>query len=169
MKSILIILAAAAWAAILLPAIAYADIPVIQDAFSPHQGATALVVRTIDEARHTLQVAAYSFTSRPIADALIAARQRGVDVKVVLDKSQDTDRSVEDYLQDGGIATKINRKYRIMHDKFIVVDSETLETGSFNFTKSAEEHNAENVIVLHDPATAGDYKRQWDKLWEESE
>ena len=79
MKSILIILAAAAWAAILLPGIAYADIPAIQDAFSPRQGATALVVHTIDDARHTLRVAAYSFTSRPIADALIAARQRGVD------------------------------------------------------------------------------------------
>jgi phosphatidylserine/phosphatidylglycerophosphate/cardiolipin synthase-like enzyme len=45
-----------------------------------------------------------------------------------------------------------------MHDKFIVADTGTVETGSFNFTKSAEEHNAENVIVLHDPATAGDYQ-----------
>jgi phosphatidylserine/phosphatidylglycerophosphate/cardiolipin synthase-like enzyme len=56
-----------------------------------------------------------------------------------------------------------------MHDKFIVVDSETLETGSFNFTKSAEQHNAENVIVLRDPVAASDYKRQREKLWEKSE
>jgi phosphatidylserine/phosphatidylglycerophosphate/cardiolipin synthase-like enzyme len=164
-----VVIAAFACGVILPPALAYAETPAIQDAFSPHQGATALVVHTIDEARETLRVAAYSFTSRAIADALIAARQRGVDVKVVLDKSQDTDRSLEAYLQDGGIDTKINHRYHIMHDKFIVVDGETLETGSFNFTKSAEEHNAENVLVLHDPATAGDYKRQWEKLWQESE
>jgi phosphatidylserine/phosphatidylglycerophosphate/cardiolipin synthase-like enzyme len=168
MKFALIILATVAGLALPL-ASCFADTPAIQDAFSPYQGATALVVHTIDEARQTLRVAAYSFTSRPIADALIAARQRGVDVRVVLDKSQDTDRSLEHYLQDGGIATRIDHKHHIMHDKFIVVDSETFETGSFNFTKSAEEHNAENVIVLHDPATAGDYKRQWEKLWEESE
>jgi hypothetical protein len=104
-----------------------------------------------------------------IADALIAARQRGVDVRVVLDKSQDTDRSLEHYLQDGGIATRIDHKHHIMHDKFIVADTDTVETGSFNFTKSAEEHNAENVIVLHDPATAGRYQRQWEKLWQESD
>jgi phosphatidylserine/phosphatidylglycerophosphate/cardiolipin synthase-like enzyme len=153
---------------LLLFAIANADAAKIQDAFSPNQGATALVLQTIDEARQTLRVAAYSFTSRVIANALIAARQKGVDVKVVLDKSQDTEHGLNHYLQDNGISTKINRRYHIMHDKFIVADSEILETGSFNFTKSAEEHNAENVIVLHDEAIAGDYERQWEKLWEEA-
>jgi phosphatidylserine/phosphatidylglycerophosphate/cardiolipin synthase-like enzyme len=57
----------------------------------------------------------------------------------------------------------------IMHDKFVVVDGETVETGSFNYTASASSRNAENVIVLHEPAVAQRYGQEWDRLWAESE
>jgi phosphatidylserine/phosphatidylglycerophosphate/cardiolipin synthase-like enzyme len=60
-------------------------------------------------------------------------------------------------------------RYSILHDKFAVIDGETLETGSFNFTSAAERKNAENVIVLHDPAVAQHYTDEWDRLWRESE
>ena len=52
-------------------------------AFSPARGATALVVKTIGEAKHSVRVAAYSFTSKPIAEALLSAHRRGIDVEVV--------------------------------------------------------------------------------------
>src|ERR1035441_7996680 len=64
----------------------------IQVAFSPDRGATELVIRTIESAKKTVRVAAYSFTSKPIALALVADAKRGVDVKVVVDKSQATTR-----------------------------------------------------------------------------
>ena len=56
-----------------------------------------------------------------------------------------------------------------MHNKFVVVDGETLETGSFNFSKAAESDNAENVLVMHDAALAARYGQEWDRLWVESE
>jgi phosphatidylserine/phosphatidylglycerophosphate/cardiolipin synthase-like enzyme len=56
-----------------------------------------------------------------------------------------------------------------MHDKFIVVDGKVVETGSFNFTSSAENRNAENVLVLHDPQVAARFQPEWSRLWEESE
>ena len=56
-----------------------------------------------------------------------------------------------------------------MHDKFVVVDGETVEEGSFNFTAVAERANAENVLVLHDPAVAQKYGQEWERLWGESE
>ena len=56
-----------------------------------------------------------------------------------------------------------------MHDKFIVVDGQLVETGSFNFTSSAESRNAENVLVLHDPVVAQRYGQEWGRLWAESE
>jgi phosphatidylserine/phosphatidylglycerophosphate/cardiolipin synthase-like enzyme len=56
-----------------------------------------------------------------------------------------------------------------MHDKFMVVDGETLETGSFNHTAAAESRNAENVLVLHDPPVAERYAAKWERLWAESE
>jgi phosphatidylserine/phosphatidylglycerophosphate/cardiolipin synthase-like enzyme len=141
----------------------------IEHAFSPQQGATDLIVKTIGEARQSVRVAAYFFTSWPIVDALVQAHRRGVDVKLVLDSHQKF-RWVIDYLDRNGIAARINSRYAIMHDKFMIVDGNTLETGSFNFTRAAEFENAENVLVLRDsPSVVGGYTHQWDKLWAEAD
>jgi phosphatidylserine/phosphatidylglycerophosphate/cardiolipin synthase-like enzyme len=64
---------------------------------------------------------------------------------------------------------RVDYRHAIMHDKFIVVDGETVEEGSFNFTAGAESHNAENVLVLLDRATAQRYWQEWYRLWAESE
>ena len=147
----------------------YAKEQAITDAFSPRQGATELVVGTIDKARQSVRVAAYSFTSRPIADALVQAHQRGVDVEVVLDKSQ-RKRSLAGFLKSSGIPVRINSHYAIMHNKFMIIDAKVLELGSFNYTQSAEEKNAENVLVLRNRSKViKDYAAQWQKLWNEGE
>lgn len=142
-----------------------------QTAFSPSPEATALIVRTIRGAREGIRVAAYSFTSQPVADALAAAYDKGVDVRVVADKSQAKDkRSVVGRLATHGIAVRINRKYAIMHNKFLVVDGRIVQTGSFNYTKSAERRNAENVMVIrNNPHLAGKYLQNWQKLWDEGD
>jgi phosphatidylserine/phosphatidylglycerophosphate/cardiolipin synthase-like enzyme len=104
-----------------------------------------------------------------IAQALLTAHKHGIDVKIVLDKSQATATySSATLLANVGIPVRIDQQYAIMHDKFMVIDDETVETGSFNFTQSASNMNAENVIVLHDAAVAKRYAQEWDKLWAES-
>ena len=139
-------------------------------AFSPHGGATELVIKTIDSAKTSVRLAAYSFTSAPIAKALVAAHDRGVDVRVVVDKSNATARYTKvTFLANQHVPVRVDYRYAIMHDKFIVVDGETVETGSFNFTAAAESHNAENVLVLDDATLAARYAREWDRLWAESE
>ena len=144
--------------------------PTVELAFSPDRGATELVVKTISGARQSIQVAAYSFTSKPIARALFDAHKRGVDVRVVVDKSQATARyTAATFLANQGVPVRVDYRYSIMHDKFLVVDGVTVETGSFNFTQSAAERNAENVLVLHDPAVAQQYGQEWERLWAESE
>lgn len=138
--------------------------------FSPGD-AEALVVQTIDSARQSIEVAAYSFTSRPVASALLRARDRGVTVRIVADKSQRTARytSVR-YLARQGVPVRIDSRYAIMHDKFLVIDSRTVETGSFNYTRAATFRNAENVVVIENaPAVAAAYGREWSRLWQESE
>lgn len=142
----------------------------VRVAFSPGD-AEALVVSTIGGAKKEVRMAAYSFTSPKVAKALVDAKKRGVDVRAVLDKSQRTERySGATFLANEGIAVRINSKYAIMHNKFIVVDGVTVETGSFNFTSSAAKRNAENVIVIEDDAkTAGIYTAEWARLWNESE
>lgn len=142
----------------------------ISVAFSPNTGATTALVKLISEAKHTVRVAAYSFTSKDVAKALIDANKRGIDVRVVLDKSNASGKySSATFLANVGVPVRINYKYSIMHNKFIVVDSATVETGSFNFTKAAELHNAENLVVLRNyPNIAKQYLAQWQKLWDEA-
>jgi phosphatidylserine/phosphatidylglycerophosphate/cardiolipin synthase-like enzyme len=138
-------------------------------AFSPDGGATALIVRTIGEARRSVHVAAYSLTSKPISEALVDAHRHGIDVDVVVDKSQATARyTAATFLANQGVPIRVDYRYAIMHDKFVVVDGETAEEGSFNYA-AAETKNAENVMVLHDPVVEGQYGREWDRLWAESE
>lgn len=144
--------------------------PSTEIAFSPNGGATALVVKTIESAHQSIRVAAYSFTSKPIAQALLDARKRGIDVRVVVDKSNATARyTAATFLANQGVPMRIDYRYAIMHDKFIEVDGEAVETGSFNFTRAAEFSNAENIIVLHDPTVAQRYEQEWKRLWGESQ
>lgn len=138
--------------------------------FSPGN-AEQTVVQAIGTAHKSIDVAAYSFTSRPIATALLEAKGRGVDVRVVADKSQEGAKytSVR-FLANKGIPVRIDSRYAIMHNKFMVIDGRTLETGSFNYTRSAQMRNAENVLVLTNaPEAAAIYTREWSRLWDESQ
>ena len=144
----------------------------IEVAFSPGGGATDLVVKTIGAARQSILVAAYSFTSRPIAKALILAHQAGIDVKVVVDHSQiqKTSHSMVGALVLAKIPLRVDIVHAIQHDKYMVIDGKTVETGSFNYTAAAEQHNSENVLVLlDDPKLAAAYGDNWKNLWDQAE
>lgn len=128
--------------------------------FSPKGGATEAVVEQIANAKKEIFVQAYSFTSAPIADALVKAHKRGIEVTVVLDKSQGGGKKYgsADFVAHAGIATFMDRKHAIAHNKVMLVDRSTIITGSFNFTKAAEERNAENLLVITgDPELAKKY------------
>jgi len=134
----------------------------IQVFFSPKGGCTEAVVENVGKAKSTVLVQAYSFTSAPIAKALVDAAKRGVKVQVILDKSQRTEKySGADFLLHEGVPTFIDAKHPIAHNKIMVIDSHTVLTGSFNFTKAAEESNAENLLVIDDAALAKKYTANW--------
>lgn len=143
----------------------------IEYAFSPNQGATNLIVKSINKARTSIRVAAYSFTSTPIAEALVAAHYRGVDVQVLVDIKQVKNKhSVYAHLLENEVPTKGNSRYSIMHNKFIIIDGDTLQLGSFNYSSSAEKRNAENVLIIRNhPQVIGAYTEQWQKLWDEAD
>lgn len=146
-----------------------ATAPVVDDGitvyFSPQGGATAAVVEQIGKAEKTIQLQAYSFTSAPIAKALLDAHKRGVKVVAVLDASQRTAKySGATFLQNAGIPVLIDDKHAIAHNKIILIDGKTVITGSFNLTKAAEQSNAENLLVIQDhPALAVAYARNFEK------
>ncbi|MEW5790245.1 MAG: phospholipase D family protein [Pseudomonadota bacterium] len=135
----------------------------LEVAFSPNGGATEMIIRAINQARERIWVQAYSFTSAPIARALVEAHKRGVKLVVVLDKSQRTaNYSEADYFVNHAVPTFIDDQHAIAHNKVMIIDGDTLITGSFNFTKAAEKSNAENVMILRgNPKLAEAYAKNF--------
>ncbi|MEO6952614.1 MAG: phospholipase D family protein [Polyangia bacterium] len=130
--------------------------------FTPGADCTGVIVRELGAAKKTVRVQAYSFTSAPIAKALVAASRRGVHVEVILDRSNRTGRySGLTFLVHEDVPTSVDAAHAIAHNKVMIIDDEVVITGSFNFTAAAQKHNAENLLVLHDRALAGRYTANW--------
>ena len=149
---------------------AIASPPAWEVYFSPKGGAAEAIIATLAKAKDTILVQAYSFTSAPLAKALLEAHGRGVNVQVVLDKSQRTEKySSADFLAHAGIPVRIDGAHAIAHNKVMVIDDDTVITGSFNFTRAAEQQNAENLLIIHDPALAARYIANWQAHAQHSE
>jgi len=133
--------------------------------FTPGEDCTGLIVRTVNSTKTELLVQAYSFTSYPIINAIARAKMRGVKVRVILDKSNETGRySGATYLVNHGIDPLIDYRVAIAHNKVMVIDGRTVITGSFNFTKAAQSRNAENVLIVSDdPEIAASYRQNWER------
>ena len=142
----------------------------ITPGFSPGSSTTASVLSVINSSRRSLDVAAYQFTSRPVAEALLAAQRRGVNVRVLADAKDNGGKySAVTWLQRQGVPVRLNGQYAIQHNKFMVSDGVTTQTGSYNYTSSASRRNAENTLVVwnHQP-TAAAYQQEFNRLWLES-
>ena len=141
-----------------------------QTAYSPNGGGTDLIVATIQSARKSIRMATYSFTEPAIGKALLDAHKRGVDVQIVVDKEHNGRRppgapSVASFLSSNGVAVTVTYAYQIQHNKVLIVDGETVQTGSFNYSRAAQLTYAENVLVVSKcRALAQDYLADWAKL-----
>jgi phosphatidylserine/phosphatidylglycerophosphate/cardiolipin synthase-like enzyme len=130
--------------------------------FSPRGGCTEAIIEALNHASSEILVQAYSFTSAPIAQALVHANRRGVKVEVVLDKSQRKEKYTSaTFLANSGVPTYIDDRHAIAHNKIIIIDGETVLTGSFNFTKAADEKNAENLLIIQSLEMASIYAENW--------
>ncbi len=137
--------------------------------FSPRGGCTDAIVSELKMAKKSIKVLAYSFTSKPIGEALAAAKKRGVDVRVVVDKSQVERYSLLDFIVSNGIPILVDYKHAIQHNKVIVVDGAVVVTGSFNFSAAAEKENAENLLIIRSVKLADEYTANWNVHAEHSD
>jgi phospholipase D len=141
--------------------------PSVTTCFTPGQSCGELVVGILDHAHSEIRLQAYGFTSLPILSALVSAKRRGVDVVVILDKSDDrasSDRggSAAEFVSRAGIPVFIDYRPAIAHNKVIVVDKRTVVTGSYNFTAAAEHRNAENVTMIESSEVASRFLSNWE-------
>ncbi|MGZ3253622.1 MAG: phospholipase D family nuclease [Burkholderiaceae bacterium] len=142
----------------------------LQAAFAPWDDVENLIISSLDNAKKQVLVQAYLLTSKKIASALIAAHQRGIDVRVLVDAEQQVkgESSKVPDLDHAGIPVWIETKYQNAHDKIIVIDAMTVDavviTGSFNFTWAAQHKNAENILIARsNPTLASRYALNWER------
>jgi phosphatidylserine/phosphatidylglycerophosphate/cardiolipin synthase-like enzyme len=128
--------------------------------------AKEVVMQAIDDANDSLYLAAYQYTNKDIIQRIIASKQRGVKVFVLLDRTQKNgDAQAE--MVTSGIECRVDQRFRIMHHKFIIIDGQHIETGSFNYSANADQVNAENALYLKDvPDIAKKYKEQWNTIYQ---
>lgn len=132
--------------------------------FTPSQACLPMIIAELDQAKTTIQMQAYSLTSKPIADALIRAKRRGVHIIVLADKSQKRERYTQvKLLKRSGIAVYIDHRPAIAHNKIIIIDGLTVIGGSYNFSNSAESRNAENVTIIKNKDFAALYEANFKK------
>ena len=147
----------------------------VQVAFTPWDNAEGLIVDGIRRARQQILVQAFSFTSRTLANALIAAKRRGVDVRVMADREQTfsgESSRITDLVQ-AGIPVTLEVRYQSAHNKVMVIDAGTpgaaVITGSYNWTYAAQYKNAENVLILrHNPDIVHAYAANWRRHYAEA-
>jgi phosphatidylserine/phosphatidylglycerophosphate/cardiolipin synthase-like enzyme len=142
----------------------------VQVYFSPDGGCTEAIVNEISHAKSEILIQAYSFTAKEIAAAIVKAHKKGIHVEIILDKSNKSAKySAGDFTAHMGIITYIDDKHAVAHNKIMIIDKETVITGSFNFTKAAEEKNAENLLIIRNKKLAETYLENWTKHKDHSE
>lgn len=148
--------------------------------FSPRGEIRNKIIKELDTAEKQILVAMYIFTDRELAQTLVQAANRGVKIKIVMDgtKTNEIKYSKHRFLDSRGIELKLDKthiskdgKYRgIMHHKFAIIDNKILINGSYNWTHSAEELNAENILIVKEaPEILYQFIDEFKKLWEQSE
>lgn len=134
--------------------------------FSRPERCDTVITDILGRAHRYVYVAVYSFTSDLLADALIELKNRGVDVKVVIEEQQANVRGSEyERLKNAGIDVRIDGNPDLMHHKFAVIDDELVITGSYNWSAAAEEKNDENLVVLNDKEVAELYRKEFERVW----
>ena len=142
----------------------------ISYAFSPVDGINAQVVALIDAAKTQLTFMAFSYTDPAIGKAMVRAQKRGVQVRGVMEKQNTSGTgSVFAMLKKAKVDIIADGNCYIMHHKTIVIDTDTVITGSYNFTKSAEKANDENLLVIRDGTLVQQYLAEYDRVRERAD
>ncbi len=136
----------------------------VQVYFSPDDKCTHAIVKEIIGAKSEVFLQAYAFTSDEIAAALVQAHKKGVHVELILDKSNRSAKyTAGDVTAGAGIPTYIDSRHAIANNKIMIIDGRIVITGSFNFTKAAEEKNAENILIIRNKDVAEAYLGNWQR------
>ena len=147
----------------------YFESPNMKLYFSPRGGIESRLISLINSANSSIEFLIFAFTSSKVADAIVdAENNRSVEVMGVFDKVWDSGNqaySKYNYLKSRGIDVLRDSNPYTLHDKVMIIDDSIVITGSYNYTKSANNKNAENILILYDTEIAKKYKEEFEKIY----
>ena len=138
--------------------------------FSRKDPVAKVLVREIHAAQKSIHVLMYSITDKELGDALVAAAARGVDVRIVLDRTQSAERNsiasdLAERLGPERVVFRTGKGRGVMHQKLAVYDGMTVTLGSYNWTNNAKANNWENLLVLRDARVAEESLQEFRRIW----
>lgn len=152
------------------PQLSYKGRPWPSIVFSPKAGSTRLLVEAIDKAERMVDIAMFSFYSQELGEAVVRAKERGLKVRVVMDRGQGRNTPIKKLLLDAGVDLRLSSGIGgqgVLHHKFALFDRELLETGSFNYSNNAEFNNYENAIFSTDSNDLQGFSAEFEFLYQQ--
>jgi phosphatidylserine/phosphatidylglycerophosphate/cardiolipin synthase-like enzyme len=135
--------------------------------FSPDDGVLDRILEQMRSAEKSVEILAYALTTDTIGETLLELHRRGITVRGVVERSQEQASGSETpHLRQNGLDIRLDGNPENMHHKVIILDEATVVFGSYNFTRSAEEKNDENVLIVHDPALAAQFLIEFERIYE---
>lgn len=142
------------------------DSGLIEPYFTPEDDLTDRIIELINNAKKSIHIMIFTFSKREIADALIRAKNRGIDVKVIAEEYQSNYSWAQiNYLKENGVNVILDKNDKTFHHKTMIIDDKITLTGSFNFTNSAQYNNDENSLVIHSDYISKEYEKEFNRLW----
>lgn len=141
----------------------------VEYCFSPGGGCASVLTRWIGQATSSIHVLIYSFTLNQVSDAIISAKNRGVDVKIVMERSNANEQGAEyTRLKNAGISIRLDSNSADMHDKLAIIDGHIVITGSFNWSAAANSRNNENLVVIDSSTWAAAFEAQFQQIYSQA-
>ncbi len=132
--------------------------------FCPEDECEKRMIESLQTARESVYFMAFSFTSRPISDFLIS-NKNNLDIKGVIEKTQNSEWCVFDAMNKSGMDVRLDKNPKNMHHKVFIIDKSTVVLGSYNPTKSGNERNDENILIIHDEEIASRFIEEFERVW----
>ncbi len=144
----------------------------IENYFAPEDEVARQILPVLEAAERSIFFMAFAFTRQDFADALLARAADGVNVRGVFETRQIAAGANQawELLRVGGLAANVRQDGNsyTMHHKVFIIDEAIVITGSYNFSRNANENNDENVLILHSPEIAAAYLAEWERVWDQA-
>ncbi len=146
-----------------------APVDLVEYCFSPGGNCANMVVKWINRANSSVHVLIYSFTLDMITKALLAAKNQGIDLKIVMERSTANEKGSEyQNLKNAGVDIRLDRNSGLMHDKVAIIDGHIVVTGSMNWSVAGMSQNNENLVVIDSQVWASAFETQFRQVYNQA-